>query len=117
MRANEFLNEANKKGQVRKSLKQSGPFAKRYDQLDTFYDMYRLGIALANDEAPSIGVTSNSPTVWVRNDEEANMLTNAERAMGIKGTVVVPNGKSSEMKDVVNITSPVAAPKRNKYGV
>ena len=37
--------------------------------------------------------------------------------MGIKGTVVVPNGKSSEMKDVVNITSPVAAPKRNKYGV
>ena len=42
MRAKEFLNEANKKGQVRKGLKQSGPFAKRYDQLDTFYDMYRL---------------------------------------------------------------------------
>jgi len=117
MRANEFLNEATKKGQIRKNLKQSGPFAKRYDELDTFYDMYRLGIALANDKAPSRGVTSNSPAVWVRNDEEAEMLSNAERSMGIKGTVVVPNGKSSEMKDVVNTTSPIANPKRNKYGI
>ena len=116
MRAKEFLKEANKKGQVRNNLKQSGPYAKRYDDLDTFYDMYRLGVALANDKAPSYGVTSNSPTVWVRNDEEAEMLSNAERTMGIKGTVVVPKGPSEEFTDT-NDTSPVAKIKRNKYGI
>jgi hypothetical protein len=116
MRAKEFLKETNKTGQVRNGLKQSGPYAKRYDELDTFYDMYRLGIALANDKAPSRGVVSNSPTVWVRNDEEAEMLTNAERTMGIKGTVVVPKGDSDEYPDT-NDTSPVASIKRNRYGV
>lgn len=116
MRAKEFLKEANKKGQVRNNLKQSGPYAKRYDELDTFYDMYRLGVALANDQAPSRGVASNSPTVWVRNDEEAEMLKNAERAVGIKGTVVVPKGDSEEFTDT-NDKSPVAKIKRNRYGV
>lgn len=116
MRAREFLKEANKKGQVRKGLKHSGIYAKRYDDLDTFYDMYRLGIALANDEAPSRGVVSNSPTVWVRNDEEAEMLANAERTMGIKGTVVVPQGDSEEYTDT-NDKSPIANIKRNRYGI
>jgi hypothetical protein len=116
MRANEFLNETNKKGQVRDGLKRSGPYAKRYDELDTFYDMYRLGIALANDKAPSRGVASNSPTVWVRNDEEAEMLTNAERAIGVKGTVVVPQGASEELPSIETV-SPVANVKRNRYGI
>ena len=116
MRAKEFLKEANKKGQVRAGLKQSGPYAKRYDELDTFYDMYRLGIALANDKADSRGPASNSPTVWVRNDEEAEMLANAEHTMGIKGTVVVPKGDSEEYTDT-NAKSPIANIKRNRYGV
>ena len=116
MRAKEFLKEANKKGQVRNGLKHSGPYAKRYDDLDTFYDMYRLGVALANDKAPSRGVVSNSPTVWVRNDEEAEMLANAERTMGIKGTVVVPQGDSEELPNIETV-SPIAKIKRNKYGV
>lgn len=116
MKASEFITETNKKGQVRKGLKHSGPYAKRYDDLDTFYNMYRLGLALANDKAPSNGVTSNSPTVWVRGPEEAEMLSKAERAMGVKGTVVVPKGPSEELPNVETV-SPVAKPKRNKYGV
>jgi hypothetical protein len=116
MRAREFLKEANKKGRVRKGLEHSGIYAKRYDDLDTFYDMYRLGIALANDQAPSTGVVSNSPTVWVRNDEEAEMLANAERTMGVKGTVVVPKGDSEEYTDTYD-KSPVATIKRNRYGI
>jgi hypothetical protein len=78
--------------------------------------MYRLGIALANDKAPSKGAASNSPTVWVRGPEEAEMLSRAERAMGVQGTVVVPKGPSEEMPNVDTV-SPVAKPKRNKYGV
>ena len=116
MKASEFITETNKKGQVRKGLKHSGPYAKRYDTLDTFYNMYRLGIALANDSAPSKGAASNSPTVWVRGPEEAEMLSKAERAMGVTGTVVVPQGKSEELPGVETV-SPVAKPKRNKYGV
>lgn len=116
MKASEFITETNKKGQVRQGLKHSGPYAKRYDDLDTFYDMYRLGIALANDKAPSNGAASNSPTVWVRGTEEAEMLSKAERAMGVKGTVVVPQGPSEELPHIETV-SPVAKPKRNKYGV
>jgi hypothetical protein len=78
--------------------------------------MYRLGIALANDKAPSTGVVSNSPTVWVRNDEEAEMLANAERTMGIKGTVVVPKGASEELPGTETV-SPIASIKRNRYGI
>jgi hypothetical protein len=116
MKASEFITETNKKGKVRKGLQQSGPAGKRYDQLDTFYDMYRLGISLANHEAPSQGAVSSSPRVWVRGPEEEEMLAKAERALGLKGTVVVPSGPSEETAGV-GVISPVATPKRNKYGV
>ena len=116
MKASEFITETNKAGKVRKGLQHSGPYAKRYDGLDTFYQMYRLGLALANSEAPAKGAASNSPTVWVRGSEEAEMLAKAERAMGVTGTVVVPQGKSEEMPSVDTV-SPIAKPKRNKYGV
>jgi hypothetical protein len=116
MKASEFITETNETGQVRKGLKHSGSYAKRYDKLDTFYDMYRLGIALANSDAPSKGAISHSPTVWVRGPEEAEMLAKAERAIGTSGTVVVPKGPSEEMPDIKAV-SPVASVKRNKYGV
>jgi hypothetical protein len=107
MRASEFITETSKQGQVRIGLKRSGPHAKRYDSLDTFYHMYRLGLAIANGDAGRDGATSNSPTVWLRGPEEEEMVTRAERAMGIKGTVIVPSGPSEEMKNI-NKTSPVA---------
>ena len=117
MKASEFITETNKKGKVRKALKHAGPHARRYDNLDTYYDMYRLGIALADHTAPSQGPVSHSPTVWVNGPEENDMLNKAERAVGAKGTVVVPRGDSEELPKVINSVSPVATPKRNKYGV
>ena len=107
MRASEFITETAKQGHVRVGLKRSGPHAKRYDSLDTFYHMYRLGLAIANSDAGRDGATSISPTVWLRGPEEEEMVTKAERAMGIKGTVIVPRGPSEEMKNI-NKTSPVA---------
>jgi hypothetical protein len=44
------------------------------------------------------------------------MLANAERTMGVKGTVVVPKGDSEEYTDTYD-KSPVATIKRNRYGV
>jgi hypothetical protein len=107
MRASEFITETAKQGQVRVGLKRSGPYAKRYDDLDTFYHMYRLGLAIANGDAGRDGATSNSPTVWLRGPEEAEIVTRAERSMGISGTVIVPSGPSEELKNI-NKTSPVS---------
>jgi hypothetical protein len=106
MRAKEFITEADGYGSVRAGLKRSGPMAKRYNSLDTFYHMYRLGVAIANPNIDSDGPISNSPTVWVRGPEEEKMLSKAEHAMGVKGSVVVPSGPSEEIKNI-NTTSPI----------
>ena len=100
------------------SIKQAGPYAKRYDDMaDTFYPMYRFGIAIAGDkDTPSKGPVRAVPTIWMRNAEEAEIVAKAERIQGIKGTVVVPNGDSEELSDT-NSVSAVAKPKRNKYGI
>jgi hypothetical protein len=101
-----------------KSVQQAGPYAKRYDDMaDTFYPMYRFGIAIAGDkDTPSKGPVRAVPTIWMRNAEEAEIVAKAERTVGIKGTVVVPNGDSEELSDT-NSVSAVAKPKRNKYGI
>jgi hypothetical protein len=100
------------------SIKQAGPYAKRYDDMaDTFYPMYRFGIAIAGDkDTPSAGPVRAVPTIWMRNAEEAEIVAKAERTVGIKGTVVVPNGDSEELPDT-NSVSAVAKPKRNRYGI
>jgi hypothetical protein len=101
-----------------KAVQQAGPYAKRYDDMaDTFYPMYRLGIAIAGDkDTPATGPVRAVPSVWMRNAEEAKIVAKAERTLGIKGTVVVPNGDSEELSDT-NKTSAVAKVKRNKYGI
>jgi hypothetical protein len=118
MRANEFITETNKQDKVRKGLQHSGIYAKRYDSMtDTFYPMYRFGVAMAGDkDTPSKGPVRAVPTIWMRNDEEAEIVAKAERTMGAVGTVIVPHGPSEEMPNVKTV-SPVATPKRNKYGV
>ena len=105
--------------QLSKMMKQAGVFAKRYDSLDQYYDMYRLGIAIAGgDHFPvnGFGPANDSPTVWMYTQEEAEKVAKAEKHQGIKGTTVVSNGQSSEL-DSTNKKSITAARKPNKYGV
>jgi len=117
MRAKEFLNEANADKPIRSNMKVSGPYAKRYDDIGTYYDMYRLGVAIAGGEhTPAEGPARDSPTVWITNDIDDEKIKTAERVLGIKGTVVVPKGPSEEYKDTETV-SPVASIKRNKYGI
>jgi hypothetical protein len=116
MRANEFIKEA-KSQELRPDEKDAGTYAKRYDDIDTYYDLYRLGLAIAGGkDTPQKGPVTAHPTIWIRNSAEEEKLKAAEKVMGIKGTVVVPKGDSQEPKDT-NVVSAIAKPKRNQYGI
>lgn len=98
-------------------MKHSGLEARRYDDSDTYYDMYRLGIAMASGgKSLSRGMVSDSPSIWIRNDVEAEIVNKAEKDLGKKATRIIPKGPSEEIKSI-NTASPVATPKRNQYGV
>lgn len=110
----ESINEARA---LNKSTRNAIPYARSYKNLDSFYDLYRLGIAIANpDNSAEEGPINDSPAVWARNDAEINMLNKAEKKLGIKGSDLVHKNGSKELKSI-NTTSPIAKPKRNKYGI
>jgi hypothetical protein len=116
MRAKEFINEARKLSKV---VQQAGIYAKRYDGLDQYYDMYRLGVAIAGgDEHPveGYGPANDSPTIWMYTPEEAEMVAKAEKYQGLSGTTIISDGQSSEL-DSTNKKSITATRKTNKYGV
>lgn len=117
MRAKEFLNEQNAVKPLRKNMQRSGPYAKRYDDMDTYYDMYRLGVAIAGGaNTPAEGPAQAHPSIWITNEVDDEKVKTAERAVGVKGTVIVPKGPSEEYKDTESV-SPVAKVKRNRYGI
>lgn len=117
MRAKEFVIEA-KNQELRRAVKLAGPYAKRYDNIGSFYDMYRLGIAIAGgDGTPAEGPIRDNPSVWIMNDVENDKIKQAEKTLGIKGTTISPQGSSQELLDLVNTTSPIASAKRNRYGI
>jgi hypothetical protein len=115
MRATEFIAETT--GTLGKPTKQAAPYAKRYDDMDTYYDMYRLGIAIAGGgNANAKGAVGHSPSVWITNSVEEDKIKTAERTIGKKGTVIVPKGPSEELASTSTV-SPVASVKKNRYGV
>jgi hypothetical protein len=84
---------------------------------------YRYGIAIAASRADAAGhvdFEQESPwaenlalVMWAKEDEE--VIKMADKLMGVKATRITDN-KSRENKGG-NTTSPVAAPKKNRYGV
>lgn len=111
------IESINEDKRLNKATRNAMPYAKTYKNLDSFYDLYRLGIAIANtDERSSKGPSNDSPSVWTTNDQECEMLSKAEKKLGIKGTTIVPKNGSREL-DSINTTSPVATKKKNRYGV
>lgn len=117
MRAKEFVTEAEKK--LSKTLKNAGSYAKQYDSIDQYYGMYRLGIAMAgspDNPGYSEGPAKDIPAVWMYSPAEEEIVNRAEKNQGIKGKTIVSKGPSEENK-TINVVSPVAAPKKNKYGV
>lgn len=121
MRAHEFINESKKP--LRKTSRQSLPNLTTAPHLDNNnhpYLAYRFGVALA--PSPDVeGIYDEGPigsafSMLDYTEGEEAIRTAAAKKMGIKFTKGTGKG-SEEMKDVVNTTSPVAKPKRNKYGV
>ena len=130
MRAKEFINEASQKnhgkpGKVRDRADATlpGVFVQRQLRNTDTYMQMRYGMALAAARAEKAGaVEFNQETAWAENfingmfvpeDEETIML--ASKLMGVMPTRITDN--VSREPGSTSSVSPVAKPKRNKYGV
>lgn len=124
MRAKEFINEANaSRKPVRKSFKQASPNQTSYDHLDNNnhpYLAYRFGVALAS--SPDVNMKPQGPfgsnfSMIDYSDGDTEIRKGAEKLLGIKPSQSTGKGSEELSDKIINKTSPVAKPKKNKYGV
>jgi hypothetical protein len=131
MRAKEFINEAwhgkshgkPKKVRDRASETLPGVYVQRQLRNTDTYMQYRMGLALAAARADAAGdIKFNQESSWAENfinvmwtpeDEETIRL--ASKLMGVTPSRITDN-VSREPKGTSS-ASPVAKPKRNRYGV
>lgn len=106
---------------LRKSTKQSMSGLGSYDYLDNNshpYMAYRFGVALAGSPDSNMeprGPIGSDFTTVDYTDGDAEIRKGAEKVLGIKQSR--STGKGSLELDSTNKVSPVAKPKRNKYGI
>ncbi len=114
----------------------AGKVGKRYQEptrgLNTFgdaekansdYTQYRLGLALACSDG--VNPIDIDPKTWhgkrktahPYTEEEQAMLNQSYKIVGASHTDLNKGDMRSQELDTTNIVSPVAKPKRNKYGV
>ena len=130
MRAKEFIVEYKAKSSGRPSKVSAskdsnlpGVFVQHQLRNTDPYMQYRMGVATATARAVKAGdVNFDQESSWAENlvqvmyapeDEETIML--ASKLMGVKPTKITDNA-SHELEGTI-VQSPVAKPKRNKYGV
>jgi len=83
-----------------------------------YYDMYRFGVDMAGSpdgEMNRTSATANQLTTLAYTDVDAEIINRSKKNMGLKGKTLTSKD-SQELADT-NKTSPVAKPKKNKYGV
>ena len=91
---------------------------------DRVYHMNRLMMAMAMADGKSVKAVDSPSETWAEKfnthhpytKEEDNMVKSAMKTVPTDGKEISKFSKSAEPKDV-NKTSPVAKPKRNKYGI
>lgn len=118
MKIHEILTE-DKDKLLPKSTREAAIHAIQFDDIDQYYGMYRLGVAMAAEPgkgSPKKGPAKDNPTVWMYTDACADIVKKAAKNQGINGKTIVKKGPSSELKSI-NTVSPVATRKTNKYGV
>jgi hypothetical protein len=130
MRAKEFINEANQKNHGKASKVRDradaalpGVFVQRQLRNTDTYMQMRYGMALAAARAEKAGLVDFDQesawaenfinVMWANEDEETVML--ASKLMGVTPSMI-SDKKSREPKST-ETASPVAKPKRNRYGV
>ena len=113
MRAKEFITE--REMPERKSRAMNTAFEFPTMPSSDGYQVYRFGVAMANHEEPPYGPSSQHAVISAYTPEEEEIIHAAERATGHKGQLLADRG-SHEPK-TTETQSPVAKPKRNRYGV
>lgn len=128
MRAKEFIQEAKSQGKAeavsqRYDATLPGVFVQKDLRNTDPYMQYRYAMAVASARAHKQGLVDfDQESAWAENmtqvmyapeDEETIKL--ASKLMGVRPTKITDNA-SREPKST-NTTSPVARPKKNKYGV
>jgi hypothetical protein len=117
MKINEVVNEA----KLRKGTSNSLPNIQSYPKLDNNanpYLAYRFGMELAG--SPGVDTEQRGPigsefTTIGYSDADQEIIDHASKKFGLKRKT--HGGKGSVELDNINTASPVAKPKRNKYGV
>ena len=128
MRAREFINEAKTKGTAARVSKENdaalpGAFVQRDLRNTDPYMQYRYSMAVAAARAEREGLVDFSQeSAWAENltqvmyaPEDEETIALASKMMGVTPSRITDNA-SHESKQT-NSQSPVAQPKRNKYGV
>ena len=117
MKINEIVTE----GDIRKSAKNALPNLQSFPHLDNNanpYLAYRFGIELAGapdvDADQRAGTGSDFVTIGY-SDADDEIIAHAAKKFGLKRKT--HGGKGSKELDSASTASPVAKPKRNKYGV
>lgn len=121
MKITEIVVEAKGRKQLRKATTNSLPDMHSYPYLDNSnhpYTAYRFGVALA--KSPSDvdyleGPIGTEFTTIGYSDADQEIIDHTRKEFGLP--VRKHSTKGSVELDKVNKTSPVAKPKRNKYGV
>ena len=131
MRAKEFINEAwagkshgnPKKVRDRASDALPGVYVQRQLRNTDAYMQYRMGLALAAARADAAGhIKFNQESSWAENfihvmwaDEDEETIKIASKLMGVTPSAITD--KKSREPGYTETQSPVAKPKRNRYGV
>jgi hypothetical protein len=81
------------------------------------YEMYRFSMGMANHEemVPNSAMRDSSVIAAYSKGEE-EIITKTEKKLGKRGKTTIADGGSNEPEGT-NSKSPVAAKKKNKYGV
>lgn len=114
MRAKEFIVER----ELPKRSSSVLPGSKIYPGMPSAnpYEIYRFGMAMANHEIKDIdGPANNYAIVSTYAPEEEAIVKAAEAKTGHRGQVL--SDKGSHEPASTDIVSPVAKPKKNRYGV
>ena len=114
MRAKEFIVERSF------SKRESGPMTAAYAfptmPSANAYAAYRFGLAMADHTIDyAEGPTSNSAVIVAYTPEEEEIIKGGTRQTGHKGKLVADRGSNEPQS--TDTQSPVARPKRNRYGV
>lgn len=124
MKVSEIITEASKKKpRLKRNIEQATPGMVSYDYLDNNnhpYLAYRFGVALA--ASPNSNMEQQSPigsdfSMVDFSEADREIRRGAEKIMGIKPSMDTGRGSQELPDTIINKNSPVAKPKKNKYGV